>query len=109
MILLDNAIKYTAPEGEITVSCRKVNENYEIKFQNTGEQIPKESQTRIFEQFYRTDKARSRSNMKNGSGAGLGLSIGYWIAEAHSGRLELLYSKDSETAFNLILPISSKT
>ncbi len=109
MILLDNAIKYTAPEGEISVNCKKANENYEIKFQNTGEQIPKESQTRIFERFYRTDKARSRSNTKNGSGAGLGLSIGHWIAEAHDGRLELLYSNDSETAFNLILPISSKT
>lgn len=109
MILLDNAIKYTAPEGEISVSCKKVNENYEIKFQNTGEQIPDESQTRIFERFYRTDKARSRSNTKNGSGAGLGLSIGHWIAEAHGGHLELLYSNDTETAFNIILPISSKT
>ncbi|CAN5419927.1 ATP-binding protein [soil metagenome] len=102
--LLDNAIKYTPPNGEISVLCKSANGNYEIRVSNTGEAIPIEAQSQIFERFYRTDKVRSRSNTKNGAGAGLGLSIGRWIAEAHGGSLKLLHSNNLETAFVMILP-----
>ncbi|MGI8641155.1 MAG: sensor histidine kinase [Pyrinomonadaceae bacterium] len=110
MNLLDNAIKYTPPNGEISVSCKSVKENYEMTISNTGEAIPTKAQTQIFERFYRTDKARSRQKENEiGTGAGLGLSIGRWIAEAHDGRLELLFSNNSQTAFVADLPVSSAT
>ena len=102
--LLDNAIKYTPPNGKIFVSCKSEKESYEINFSNTGEAIPVEAQKKIFERFYRADKARSRSNTANGAGAGLGLSIGRWIAEAHDGSLKLSRSNSSETSFVVILP-----
>ena len=105
MILLDNAIKYSSANGEIFVNCKKSGENYEITFQNNGEAIPQESQTKIFDRFYRTDKARARSNTENSSGAGLGLSIGKWIAEAHIGNLILVKSDELETIFKIILPV----
>lgn len=77
MNLLDNAIKYASANGEICVACKTVKESYEIIVSNTGEAIPPESQTQIFERFYRTDKARSRLKENEiGTGAGLGLSIG---------------------------------
>ena len=104
MNLLDNAIKYTPASGEVSVSCQSSGDIYEIKFRNTGEAIPLEARSRVFERFYRTDKARSRVASRNGVGAGLGLSIGKWIAKAHDGRLELLDSDDSETVFVVILP-----
>ncbi|MBA2495371.1 MAG: HAMP domain-containing protein [Acidobacteria bacterium] len=110
MNLLDNAIKYTPPIGEIFVSCKSEDGNYEIKVFNTGEAIPPEAQTHIFERFYRTDKARSRQKENEiGTGAGLGLSIGRWIAKAHDGCLELLFSNNLQTAFIISLPFTSKT
>ncbi len=60
MNLLDNAIKYTSPNGKILVSCKAFAETYEIKVTNTGAAIPLAAQKHIFERFYRTDKARSR-------------------------------------------------
>ena len=104
MNLLYNAIKYTKINGKIFVSCKNSGENYEIKFENSGEPISIEAKEKIFERFYRSDKVRSRSNTENGSGAGLGLSIEKWIAEAHDGRLEIFRSDKNETVFAVILP-----
>ncbi len=106
--LLDNAIKYTPPNGKISVSGELNNKYYEIKFRNTGEAIPGEAQKQIFERFYRADKARSRVNSENGAGAGLGLSIGRWIAESHDGHLKLLESNAAQTVFVVILPSFAK-
>jgi len=72
----------------------------------TGTGIPEEAQSRIFERFYRVDKARSRAAaaQPHGSGAGLGLSIARWIAEAHGGSLELRRSGDAGSTFVALLP-----
>jgi two-component system OmpR family sensor kinase len=104
--LLDNAIKYTSEGGAVSVSCRRVAEEYSLSIADTGAGIPGELQERIFERFFRADKARSRSE-KDGGGAGLGLSIARWIAEAHHGRLELTRSNSSGSVFTVFLPASA--
>ena len=101
--LLDNAIKYTPEGGRVTVTCRRTADEYVLSITDTGGGIPADLQPRIFERFFRADKARSRSE-NDGGGAGLGLSISRWIAEAHHGRLELTRSNSSGSTFTAYLP-----
>jgi signal transduction histidine kinase len=73
----------------------------------SGAGIPAEAQPHIFDRFYRADSARLRDKDDSAgpaSGAGLGLSIARWVAEAHGGTLELLHSSETGTVFKLILP-----
>jgi heavy metal sensor kinase len=100
--LLDNAIKYTPEGGRVTVSCRRADEEYVLSVSDTGGGIPADLQPRIFERFFRADKARSRAE-NDGGGAGLGLSISRWIAEAHHGRLELTRSDTHGSTFTAYL------
>src|SRR6266478_427162 len=101
--LLDNAIKYTPEGGRVTVNCKLVGGEYVVGITDTGGGIPAELQPRIFERFFRADKARSRVE-NDGGGAGLGLSISRWIAEAHHGRLELTSSDSVGSTFTAYLP-----
>jgi heavy metal sensor kinase len=101
--LLDNAIKYTPEGGTVNLECRHHGAQYVISVTDTGPGIPADLQNRIFERFFRADKARSRSE-SDGGGAGLGLSIARWIAEAHHGRLELTRSDSSGSTFTATLP-----
>lgn len=78
--------------------------HYVIRVRDTGVGIPPEAGARVFDRFFRVDKARSRA--ESGSGAGLGLAIARWIAEAHEGRLELTASRPGDTVFSAILPTS---
>jgi len=103
--LLDNAIKYTPAEGRVDVRCRRSADEYVLSISDTGPGIPVELQPRLFERFFRADKARSRSE-NDGGGAGLGLSISRWIAEAHHGRLELTRCDASGSTFTAWLPVS---
>jgi two-component system OmpR family sensor kinase len=105
--LLDNAIKYTSANGSVSVTCRQGGNEYTLSITDTGSGIPTEMQPRIFERFFRVDKARSRSET-DGSGAGLGLSIARWIAEAHFGRLELTRSDVTGSTFTAFLPIAAR-
>ena len=98
--LLDNAVKYNLDNGKISV----VIENKQVIITNTGLKIAENEQSKIFERFYRVDKARSRSEETNTSGAGLGLSIAKWIAEIHQAKLELLKSDENETIFAVTFP-----
>jgi heavy metal sensor kinase len=105
--LVDNAIKYNPRGGAVTVSCRPEGKRYIITVSDTGPGIPAEAQPHIFERFYRADSARSRAEDDGAgltSGAGLGLSIARWIAEAHEGTLELLHSSEAGSVFQLVLP-----
>jgi heavy metal sensor kinase len=105
--LVDNAIKYTPKEGAVTVSGKRDGKRYVITVSDTGRGISTEAQSHIFERFYRADSARSRAEDDTAgltSGAGLGLSIARWIAEAHDGSLELLHSSAVGTVFQLVLP-----
>jgi signal transduction histidine kinase len=105
LLLLDNAIKYTPAGGKVRVDLRPVEGQYEITVTDTGIGIPAEAQPLIFDRFYRVDKARSRSANSVTGGAGLGLSIGKWIAEAHGGLLTLVSSGPGGSAFAIKLPI----
>jgi len=106
--LLDNAIKYTPAGGTVDVECRREGGGYVVSVIDTGMGIPAELGSRIFERFFRADKVRSRSEGDT-RGAGLGLSIARWIAEAHHGRLELTCSDASGTTFTVYLPASVGT
>jgi heavy metal sensor kinase len=101
--LLDNAIKYTPRGGSVSVGCEAQDGSYRLSVKDSGPGIAAELQPRIFERFFRADKARSRRE-EDGGGAGLGLSIGTWIAAAHGGKLELTVSTDEGSVFTVILP-----
>jgi heavy metal sensor kinase len=110
--LLDNAIKHTLRGGAVTISCKREEIRYIITVSDTGVGIPAEAQPHIFDRFYRADSARPRAEADSvglTSGAGLGLSIARWVAEAHDGTLELLYSSDKGTAFQIILPAPGRS
>lgn len=104
--LLDNAIKYTPEGGNVSVTCGTAPNGYELSVTDSGLGIPVEMQSRIFERFFRVDKARSRTGRDGG--AGLGLSIARWIAEAHLGRIELARSNAAGSTFKVYIPASSE-
>jgi two-component system OmpR family sensor kinase len=104
--LLDNAIKYTPAGGNVAVTCGSVPEGYELSVTDSGPGIPAEMQSRVFERFFRADRARSRSGADGG--AGLGLAIARWIAEAHLGRIELVRSDPTGSRFTVRIPASSE-
>ncbi len=106
--LLDNAIKYSPKGGTITLDCQRRGDDYVVSVTDTGEGIPAELQQRVFERFFRANKARSRQEGEMG-GAGLGLSIARWIAEAHHGRLELIRSDATGSTFTAVLPVTSQS
>lgn len=81
--LLDNAIKYTPKNGCIYIRCRQQGRRVITTFTDTGVGIPHDSLPRVFERFYRVDKARSRDQ----GGTGLGLSIVKHIVESHGGEV----------------------
>jgi heavy metal sensor kinase len=99
--LLDNAVKYTPPGGEITMRLTTHNGDARITVNDTGVGIAAEDQPRVFDRFYRVDKARSRTV----GGAGLGLSIARWIVEAHEGKLSLESKAGTGSTFTVELPL----
>jgi two-component system, OmpR family, sensor kinase len=101
--LLDNAIKYTARGGSMCVRCAGGNGQYSLSVEDSGPGIPPDLQPRIFERFFRADKARSRAE-SDGGGAGLGLAIASWIAQIHGGKLELTHSTPEGSLFTVYLP-----
>jgi len=103
--LVDNALKYTPEGGTVTLDLERVSdaagEWARVTVTDTGIGIPAEELPRIFERFYRVDKARSRAQ----GGTGLGLSIAQWIAEAHGGRITVTSEVGQGSAFTLWLPM----
>lgn len=101
--LIDNALKHAKTRVKITAARRA--DFYEINVADDGAGIPAEAQPHIFERFYRADKARSREeNPARGSGAGLGLAISRFIAEAHDATLALAESGASGSIFSVRFP-----
>ncbi|SFS56945.1 cell wall metabolism sensor histidine kinase WalK [Paenibacillus sp. BC26] len=100
LILLDNALKYTNPNGSITISL-KTQHHHEVVLtvSNTGEGIAPEHLSRIFDRFYRTDASRSRKR----GGYGLGLAIAKSIVEQHKGKLYARSTVGEATLFYLQL------
>ena len=103
LILIDNAVKYTPPQGQIKVSISG-REGWAIaEISDTGIGIGPQDLPHVFERFYRADKARTRES----GGAGLGLSIGRWIAEAHGGAVEVQSSSGEGSRFRVRIPLAS--
>lgn len=106
LILIDNAVKYTAAGGRVEVALHRLNDQYRLEVRDTGCGIPLEEQKHIFDRFYRVDKSRSRRNLGAGSGAGLGLSIARWIVGLHDGQIFLDRSTPEGSTFVIILPVT---
>jgi heavy metal sensor kinase len=118
--LLDNALKHTPAEGSVEVKCAQQDDEYLLTVSDTGCGIPDEAQAHIFERFYRADNARARPTTDSptdaandadspysASGAGLGLSIARWVAEAHGGKIMLRRSDNTGSTFIVSLPIAN--
>ncbi len=103
--LLQNAVKYTDNEGEISISVFSKDHEATVAVSDTGIGISTEHLPLIFERFYRVDKARSRSE----GGTGLGLSIAKQIVEAHGGRIEVESQLGKGSQFRIILPLNGQT
>jgi two-component system phosphate regulon sensor histidine kinase PhoR len=101
--LLDNAIKYNRPGGRVELRLRPTGREIEIEIADTGIGIPADSLPRIFERFYRVDKARSREE----GGTGLGLAIVKHVAQAHGGRVEVESEIGRGSTFRVRLPLST--
>lgn len=102
--LMMNAIRYNVPNGKIEVWLREFGEVIQLTISNSGPGIPPGERDRVFERFYRTDKARSRTK----GGSGLGLSLAREIARAHGGDLYLEQTPPGITAFTLELPTPAR-
>ena len=100
-ILLDNAFKYTPSPGSVHLSLEARGESAVISVQDSGIGIAEEDQSRIFERFYRVDKARSRAQ----GGAGLGLAIAQWIVTQHRGSIEVESRPGHGATFRVELPM----
>jgi len=99
--LVDNALKYSEPDSEIDISCVENQQTVTILVKDSGYGIPKTALNRIFERFYRVDKARSRDK----GGTGLGLSIVKHIALLHHGSVSVESTEGKGSVFSLTLPL----
>lgn len=100
--LLDNAVRYTSPGGTIQLDVESEHETAVIRVTDNGMGIPLEAQGRIFERFYRVDKARSRER----GGTGLGLAIVKHVAELHGGGVDVQSEVGRGSVFTARLPLS---
>lgn len=103
-VLLDNAFKYTPRTGGlVSLWAEEKDGNAVISVRDNGLGIAEEEQTRIFERFYRVDKARNREL----GGAGLGLSIAQWIVQQHHGRIVVESVLGAGSIFRVELPLAA--
>jgi heavy metal sensor kinase len=97
--LLDNAIRYTPPGGQVSAELEADPAAVRIRISDSGVGIAPEAAPHVFDRFYRADKSRSRQD----GGFGLGLSIVKWIAESHNGSVELTRNPGPGTTFTVTL------
>jgi heavy metal sensor kinase len=100
-ILLDNSLKYTPPPGTIALRVEVRGDRAVIAVHDTGIGIAYQDQTKIFERFYRVDKARSRVS----GGAGIGLAIADWIVKQHRGLIAVQSAVGKGSTFTVELPL----
>ena len=100
LVLVDNAIKYTKPPGQVVLALKRVASGARITVRDTGVGIPAEALPHVFERFYRADPARSRDP----GGTGLGLPIAGWIAVQHGGTIDLESTLGKGTTAVVTLP-----
>lgn len=95
--LVENAIKYNHPLGQVTVTAYQRNKNVYLSVEDTGSGIPKELRERVFEPFFRVDKSRSREL----GGVGLGLALVHEIVRVHDGSICIKSGKTGGTIFEV--------
>ncbi len=100
--LLDNAVRYTKPGGRIRVAISARNGDATLSVSDSGVGIPARDLPRVFERFYRVDRARSRDT----GGTGLGLAIVKHVAEQHGGRVDAESELGRGTTFIVTLPVA---
>ncbi|PYI49546.1 MAG: PAS domain-containing sensor histidine kinase, partial [Verrucomicrobia bacterium] len=100
--LLDNAVKYSPEHGEIRLTARQRDEEIVLSVRDSGIGIGKEDLPRIFERFYRADKARTAENIR---GTGLGLAIVKHVAHLHGGHVEAESELGKGTTIRVVLPV----
>jgi len=101
--LIDNAVKYSPAGSTVSVSCQQAGSELAVHFTDQGIGIPKQHLERLFERFYRVDKARSRSL----GGTGLGLAIVKHIIQAHGGRITVESTPGAGSVFSIFLPLKN--
>jgi heavy metal sensor kinase len=101
--LVDNALRHSPPGAAVKVTLSRDTTAYSIRVVDSGPGIPAAAQPRIFDRFFTTDAARSHGD-EGRRGAGLGLAIARWIAEAHGGLLQLERSDDRGSTFLVTVP-----
>jgi two-component system phosphate regulon sensor histidine kinase PhoR len=100
--LLENAIKYNRPDGQVAVHLSATGDDVLLEVTDTGIGIPPDALPRIFERFYRVDKGRAREE----GGTGLGLAIVKHVAQAHGGQVEVDSRLGRGTTFRVRLPVA---
>ncbi|MBU2591314.1 MAG: ATP-binding protein [Nitrospinota bacterium] len=98
--LIDNAVKYNIQGGKISISADETNDSVKVNISDTGIGIPRKDLPRLFERFYRVDKARSREL----GGTGLGLSIVKHIIHSHNGEVSVQSVEGEGSTFSFSLP-----
>jgi heavy metal sensor kinase len=101
--LLDNAVKYSPQGGTVHMQIEAAPNEVVIEVRDSGPGIPAEHVEKVFQRFYRVDRARSRAE----GGAGLGLSIVQWAVAAHGGSIQLRQDSGSGCTFSVRLPLRS--
>lgn len=104
VILMDNAVKYTSKGGSVGLSVSSNRDNVEIIVSDTGEGVAGEDIDKIFERFYRVDKARQSET----GGLGLGLSIAGWIIKEHNGVIKVESIVGKGSTFRISFPRGGK-
>ena len=98
--LMENAIKYNVPGGRVLVTTRRAGDTVCLEVADTGVGIPQEEMDKIFQRFYRVDKARSRA----AGGTGLGLSIVQDTVRLHGGQISVAPGEEAGAVFTVTLP-----
>ena len=101
--LIHNAVKFTRPGGEVILAAQTEAEFVRFSVSDTGEGIPADDLERIFERFYKADRARS------GGGTGLGLSISRHLVEAHGGRIWAESTEGQGSTFYFTIPVNRQS
>jgi len=99
-ILLDNAVQYTLAGGHVSLCLRRTEQTVEISIADSGIGFDESEKGKIFERFYRVDKARSRKQ----GGTGLGLAIAAWIIKEHKGTIHVSSKHGEGSVFKVIFP-----
>ncbi len=107
--LLDNAIKHAPPGSTVDVDLASDMLGHRLRVIDHGPGIAPDARAHVFERFFRADASHARDAESETGGAGLGLAIARWVAEAHGGSLSLVTSRAGETVFEAWLPRKTAT